>query len=56
MNSRPGRGGGLLAALGPALHLVAAAARLSSGTLLQDACPLLLLSGAAGSAPMPLPL
>lgn len=56
VKSRLGRGGGLLAALGPALHLAAAAARVRSGTLVPDACPLLLLPGAAGFAPLPLPL
>ena len=45
-------GGGLLAALGPALDLAAAAA---TGALLPDASPLL-LPGAAGFAQLPLPL
>lgn len=57
MKVRLGGGAGLLAALVPALDLVAAAATLSSGILLPDAWPLLLLlPGRTGFAQLPLPL
>ena len=53
---RLGHGGGLLAALRPALDSVAVAIRLGSGSLVPDACSVLLLPGAIGFAQLPLPL